>query len=152
MPKMVGKDSTCSIARGLDVLADAWSVLIVRDAIIAGSTRFQEFREGLGVAPNVLSNRLAHLVEEGVLERRSYREPGARPRDEYVLTEAGRSLSVVIGALSAWGRVHRPRADGTSPQFHLPDSDATAHLAFVTADGEEIEPGRVVAVRTPDRP
>lgn len=152
MPKTLGKDSTCSIARGLEVLGDAWTLLIVREAIIAGSTRFQEFRDALGVAPNILSKRLAHLVEQGVFERRTYQEPGSRPRDEYVLTDAGRSLSLVIGALSAWGRTHRPRADGTSPEFRLPESGTPARLAFVSSDGEEIAPERLVAMRKPDHP
>jgi len=63
MPKNLGKDSTCSIARALDVVGDAWTLLIVRDAMIKGSTRFQEFRDGLGIAPNILAKRLSALVD-----------------------------------------------------------------------------------------
>lgn len=150
MAKTLGKDSTCSIARSLEVLGDSWILLIVREAMVAGSTRFQEFRDALGVAPNILAKRLAVLVDEGLLERRTYQEPGARARAEYVLTEAGRSLSVVIAALATWGRTYRPRPDGTSPRFALEDSGTIARLAFVTDDGEAVPPARLAARRTAD--
>jgi DNA-binding HxlR family transcriptional regulator len=150
MTETLGKESTCSIARSVDVLGDSWTLLIVREAMINGARRFQEFRTSLGVAPNILSKRLAALVDEGILERRRYQEAGSRPRDEYILTRAGRSLSPVIGALSAWGRTFRPRPDGTSPDFSLVDSGTPARLAFVTADGEEVAPDRLVATRVAD--
>lgn len=150
MPKTLGKDSTCSIARSLDVLGDSWTLLIVREAMLADSTRFQEFRDALGIAPNILAKRLAVLVDEGLMERRTYREPGLRARDEYVLTEAGRGMSVIIAALATWGRTYRPRADGTSPRFVLEDSDTAARLAFVTPDGDVVPPARLIAHRTAD--
>ncbi|WP_329459949.1 winged helix-turn-helix transcriptional regulator [Streptomyces sp. NBC_01497] len=152
MPKVLGKDSTCSIARSLGVVGDSWTLLIIREALVAGSTRFQEFRDALGVAPNVLTTRLASLVDEGLMTRTTYREQGARTREQYVLTDAGRSLSSVMAALAEWGRSHRPRPDGTSPQFMTADSGATAQLAFVGADGEKLPPEGLVAVRTPDVP
>src|SRR5689334_3161019 len=129
MPKSLGKDSTCSIARSLEVLGDRWTLLIVREALIAGSTRFQEFREALGIAPNLLTQRLTFLIEEGLLTRRTYQEAGTRSRDEYVLTEAGRSLNLVIAALSDWGRTRRARPDGTSPAFTVEDSGTPVRLA-----------------------
>ncbi|GHH84120.1 HxlR family transcriptional regulator [Streptomyces sulfonofaciens] len=150
MNKVLGKDSTCSIARSLDVFGDSWTLLIIREAIVAGSTRFQEFREALGIAPNILAKRMALLVEEGLMERRTYREPGVRARDEYVLTEAGRSLTPVIAALAAWGRAYRPRPDGTSPRFTSEDSGTVAQLAFVTAEGDRVPPARLTARRFAD--
>jgi DNA-binding HxlR family transcriptional regulator len=150
MAKALGKDATCSIARCLGAVGDSWTLLIVREAIIAGSTRFQDFRDDLGIASNILTARLATLVDEGLMERRTYQEAGARPRDEYVLTEAGRSLSLVIAALSDWGRTYRPRPDGTSPQFTTEESGALARLAFVTDDGEVAVPSGLVARRTAD--
>jgi DNA-binding HxlR family transcriptional regulator len=151
MPKSLGKDSTCSIARSLEVLGDRWTLLILREALIEGSTRFQEFREALGVAPNLLTQRLAFLIEQGLLTRRTYQEAGARPRDEYVLTETGRSLNLVIAALSDWGRTRRPCPDGTSPSFAVEDSRAPVRLAFVTEDGDQVDAEQLVARRTPDR-
>ncbi|WP_030186212.1 winged helix-turn-helix transcriptional regulator [Streptomyces sp. NRRL S-813] len=150
MTKTLGKDSTCSIARSLEVLGDTWTLLIIREAVVAHSSRFQEFREALGIAPNILAKRLALLVEEGLMERRTYREPGERSRDEYVLTEAGRSLTVIMGALAAWGRRYRPRPDSTSPRFTLEDSGKAVQLAFVTEDGDRVPPGKLTARRTAD--
>jgi DNA-binding HxlR family transcriptional regulator len=151
MADAVGKDSTCSIARSIEVLGDSWTLLIVREAMIGGTTRFQDFRDRLGVAANILTKRLSLLVDEGLFERRTYREPGARTRAEYVLTDAGRSLSVVIAALAEWGRTHRPRPDSTSPRFFVEESDTPAQLAFVAADGSHVAPETLVARRTKDR-
>jgi DNA-binding HxlR family transcriptional regulator len=150
MPKALGKDSTCSIARALEVLGDTWTLLIIREAVVSRSTRFQEFRDELGVAPNILAKRLAFLVEEGLMVRRTYQEPGSRARDEYVLTEAGESLSLVIGALADWGRAHRPRPDGTSPRFLVEESGIPAQLAFVTPAGDHVPPDQLVARRAAD--
>ncbi|MEV5499277.1 helix-turn-helix domain-containing protein [Nonomuraea fuscirosea] len=150
MAKTLGKESTCSIARSLEAVGDTWTLLIIREAMLTGATRFQEFREALGVAPNILSKRLEKIVEDGLMERRTYREPGSRPRDEYVLTESGRALTLVIGALADWGRVYRPRQDGTSPCFAGEKTGGIARLGFVTADGDFAQPAELVAQRTPD--
>jgi DNA-binding HxlR family transcriptional regulator len=150
MAKQLGKDSACSIARSLEIIGDAWSLLIVREAIVSGSTRFQEFKDALGVAPNILTTRLAKLVSDGVFERRSYQEPGSRSRDHYVLTERGRSLSLVVAALAEWGRTARPRTDGTSPVFTDSETGELAQLAFVTPSGRSTPPARLQARRTAD--
>jgi len=93
----------CPIARSLDRVGEWWSILILRDASL-GLTRFDEFQESLGIAPNILTRRLKALVEAGLLERRRYSE--RPPRDEYVLTEAGRDFRPVLWALLAWGNKH----------------------------------------------
>ncbi len=97
-------DQPCLIARSLALVGDAWSMLIIRDAH-AGSTRFDEFRKNLGIAPTPLATRLAAMTEEGLLEKRRYSE--RPPRDEYVLTDAGRDFLPVLFALAAWGAKHR---------------------------------------------
>ena len=95
---------TCPIARSLDVLGDAWTILILRDAS-AGLTRFDQFRKSLGIAPTMLTKRLAMLTEEKLLEKRQYSE--RPPREEYVLTEAGRDYVPVLFMIAAWGQKHR---------------------------------------------
>ncbi len=90
----------CPIARTLERVGEWWSILILRDAF-AGRTRFEEFQTSLGIAPNMLSRRLAALVEAGMLERRRYSE--RPPRDEYVLTARGRDFHDVLLALLAFG-------------------------------------------------
>jgi DNA-binding HxlR family transcriptional regulator len=89
----------CSIARALEVVGERWSLLIVRDALFAGVTRFTDFQHNLGIATNVLQKRLDAFVDAGLMERRG--EPDA-PRD-YVLTEQGRDLAPVLVALTQWG-------------------------------------------------
>jgi DNA-binding HxlR family transcriptional regulator len=90
----------CSIAQALDVVGEWWTLLIVRD-VAYGLSRFGELQEDLGVSANVLSDRLATLVEAGVLATRPYQT--APERREYVLTEKGRELIPVLVALKRWG-------------------------------------------------
>jgi DNA-binding HxlR family transcriptional regulator len=94
---------TCPIARSLERVGEWWSMLILRDAF-AGKTRFDEFQKSLGIATNMLSRRLAALVEAGMLERRRYN--AHPPRDEYVLTDRGRDFHTVLMALLAFGNRH----------------------------------------------
>lgn len=90
----------CPIARSLDLVGEAWSLLIVRDALL-GATRFQDFQARLGMPPSTLTRRLDQLTRQGLLTRTVYEE---RPvRERYELTEKGAELAPVLLALSAWG-------------------------------------------------
>jgi DNA-binding HxlR family transcriptional regulator len=102
------ENQNCSVARSLEVLGDRWTLLILRDAFV-GVRRFDEFQRDLGVARNVLTDRLQRLVDEGVLERRRYQE---RPeRFEYRLTEKGIDLWPALISLMKWGdRYYAPPA------------------------------------------
>jgi DNA-binding HxlR family transcriptional regulator len=97
-------EATCPIARSVAFVGDAWSLLILRDASL-GITRFDDFRKSLGIAPTMLTRRLGTLTEEGLLEKRRYSE--RPPRDEYLLTGAGRDFLPVLFMIGAWGRQHR---------------------------------------------
>jgi DNA-binding HxlR family transcriptional regulator len=90
----------CSAARALESVGERWSLLILRDAVFAGITRFADFHRSLGIARNVLSARLEHFVAEGLMERRP---AGESKYQEYVLTEKGRDLRPIIIALINWG-------------------------------------------------
>ena len=97
------KELNCSIFRAMDVLGDRWTMLVLREAFV-GVRRFTEMQRDLGVARNVLTDRLNHLVELGVLERRQYQE---RPvRYEYRLTDMGKQLQPAILTLMHWGDQH----------------------------------------------
>jgi DNA-binding HxlR family transcriptional regulator len=90
----------CSVARALELVGERWTLLIIRDAFL-GLNRFEQFQENLGIARNVLTDRLGRLVEEGILERVRYSE---RPeRYEYRLTQKGRDLNLAITSLRQWG-------------------------------------------------
>jgi DNA-binding HxlR family transcriptional regulator len=93
----------CPIARCLERIGDWWSILILRDAL-HGMTRFDQFQESMGIAPNILTRRLRQLTEVGLLERRLYSQHP--PRYEYVLTESGRDFRPVMLSLLAWGNRH----------------------------------------------
>ena len=96
-------DMACPIARSLEQVGEWWSMLILRDAF-AGKTRFDEFQASLGIAPNMLTRRLASLVEAGMLEKRLYSEHP--PRHDYVLTARGRDFRTVLLAMLDFGQRH----------------------------------------------
>jgi DNA-binding HxlR family transcriptional regulator len=103
----------CPIARGLEHVGEWWSMLILRDAI-RGATRFEQFQESLGIAPGILTRRLAALTAAGLLERRRYSHHP--PRDEYLLTPRGRDFRPVLLAMFAWGNRHFP-PEGTTARI-----------------------------------
>ena len=140
-------DSSCSIARSLGVLGERWTFLILREAF-GGLTRFAEFRDNLRIAPDILTDRLATLVKYGVMERVPYQEPGERARSAYVLTPAGRELSVVLAALQQWGDEHLPWPDGPSVLRRVRGSDVPVHVGFVDDRGQEVSQMDVATVRT----
>ena len=140
-------ESTCSIARSLGVLGERWTLLILRDAMMGG-TRFAQFRASLGIAPDVLSDRLATLVDYGVMEREPYQDPGARSRFEYRLTPAGRELQTLLAALQQWGDDHLPWPDGPSILRRVRGTDDPVHVGFVDRHGREVDPVDVDMVRT----
>lgn len=131
-------DDKCPIARGLACAGDSWSFLILRDAA-QGLTRFDQFRKSLGIAPTILTKRLAALTEEGLLEKRRYSEHP--PRDEYILTAAGRDFLPIIVMIGAWGLRHR--------------NDVKTIRFYDAETGQEIQPVAIDAVtgaRIADRP
>ena len=99
----------CSVARSLEVIGERWTLLIVRDAVL-GLERFEEFQESLGIASNVLTNRLRLLCDEGVLERVPDPQRPGRPR--YVLTDKGRELAPALIVFMKWGDRHYPTPNG----------------------------------------
>jgi DNA-binding HxlR family transcriptional regulator len=133
----------CSIARALEVVGDRWTLLVIRDVVL-GNHRFDELVASLGVASNVLTDRLSRLVAEGILERVRYSQ---RPqRFEYHLTAKGRELGVCLIALMQWGdryvsdeppRIARRRNDRSPVSARLVSADGS-----IVPSGElELAPG-----------
>ena len=145
---LTARNPRCSVARSLEVLGEKWTLLVVREAFF-GRTRFAEFRERLGIAPDVLADRLATLVDAGVFERRAYREPGEREREEYVLTDAGRALLPVLGALVQWGDAYRPTGFGPATRYTDSRSGDGVRLAFVDPSGHEVPLDDIAVVTGP---
>jgi len=108
VPKRYGQ--ACPVAKALEVIGDRWTLLLVRD-LLPAPRRFQDLQQSLaGIPPNILSGRLKLMEEHALVARRFYSEHP--PRAEYALTDKGRELGVVVGALAAWGsrHVHRQTA------------------------------------------
>ena len=125
------ENAECPVARSLEAVGDAWSVLIVREAF-AGKRRYGEFEKGLGVAKNILTVRLRKLVALGVLEQ----VPGEGPYHEYALTEKGRGLYLVLTAIRQWGE----GCGGEAPYVLVDrrDGKPVRPLVFHAHDGREL--------------
>jgi DNA-binding HxlR family transcriptional regulator len=95
----------CPVARALSVVGDRWTLLILRDCFL-GVSKFEDFQKSLGVTRHVLSARLKHLVDEGVLKKHEYSK--RPPRYEYLLTDKGRALGPALSSLKDWGKAFMP--------------------------------------------
>jgi DNA-binding HxlR family transcriptional regulator len=95
----------CPVARTLAIIGERWTILILRDLVLHGPRKFQDFEQSLvGISPNTLSARLKVLEENGIVVRRFYEEHP--PRAEYVLTDKGHELRFALKALREWGLKH----------------------------------------------
>ncbi len=123
----------------LAIVGERWTLLVVREVGL-GVRRFDELAEATGAPRAVLADRVKRLVDAGVLEPRTYRNPGARPRQEYVLTPAGVDLVPVLSALSDWGEQH---LGGGLPDVSYRHSGCGHRLTtrLVCECGEQVEPG-----------
>lgn len=135
------EDQVCSIARALGLVGERWTLLIVRDALL-GLRRFDEFQESLGIARNVLTDRLARLVEHGVFERVRYQDRPARY--EYRLTPMGQELFMPLLALMHWGDRHLAGEEGP-PRLaeHAGCGGLVAEQLACTGCGQTVSPGQV---------
>ena len=137
MPKRYNQ--ACPVAKSLEVVGDRWTLLVVRD-LLSGPRRFQDFLGTLpGIAPNILSARLKLMEEHGLIVREFYSD--RPPRAQYVLSEKGRELGMVVGALAAWdGRhvhkqtwlVHAGCGHPVSVGYYCPDCGEGVRGADVT--------------------
>lgn len=139
LPRTYGGQN-CSIARTLEVIGDRWTMLVIRDAFL-GVGRFDDFQRSLGIARNVLADRLARLCAEGVLRRRSYQQ---RPeRYEYELTEQGLDLWPVLVSLLTWGDRYRAESGPPRVILHRDCGGRITARATCSACGAVLNPGDV---------
>jgi DNA-binding HxlR family transcriptional regulator len=137
----------CSIERCLEFLSDRWSFLILREALLFRVTRFADFQGKLGIAPNVLSNRLDTLVKAGVLTKRAYQEPGARKRFSYHATPAAEELAVALAALQQWGDEHNPPRKGRTIERRSP-AGKPVRVGFLDDDDNALPVSDVAFIKT----
>ena len=141
--------SRCSVAGTLAVVGEKWSLLILREAFL-GVRRFADFQRILGAPKAVLAERLATLVEQGILARVPYRAAGERQRHEYRLTQKGLDLYPTLVALMQWGDTY---LGGEAPPpvelHHRGDCEASVHLSLVCGAGHVLGGAREVRAITP---
>lgn len=124
----------CSVAATLAIVGERWTLLVLREAFY-GVRRFDDFQRHLGVARNMLTDRLATLVEHGLLTRTPYREHGRRERHEYRLTPSGRELLPAVLALMQWGDAHLAGPAGPPVTVTHRGCGASVHAELVCASG-----------------
>ncbi|MFG2071553.1 DNA-binding transcriptional regulator, HxlR family [Nonomuraea maritima] len=134
--------TNCSIERTLGIVGEKWTFLVLREAF-NGVRRFADMQAHTGAPRQVLSARLTRLVDEGLLRKEPYREPGQRQRDEYRLTEKGRDLYPLLVSLMHWGDRYLAD-DGPPVQLTHRDCGAPVELRFRCADGHEVAGPREV--------
>jgi DNA-binding HxlR family transcriptional regulator len=131
----------CPIERTMALLGTKSAMLIMREAYY-GTTRFDDFWRRVGVTRAAAAARLSELVAAGLLERRPYREPGQRSREEYVLTDAGLDFMPVVWAMFEWGQRHLPRP--TPLRLTHRDCGADATVTIRCADGHDVPADELV--------
>ncbi|WP_111719584.1 helix-turn-helix domain-containing protein [Homoserinimonas sp. OAct 916] len=140
-------ESSCGITRTLGVLSDPWTYLILRSSFL-GRRTFEEFRDALGIAIDVLSVRLKSLVTYGIFEKVPYQKAGQRTRHAYDRTVAGQELLTVLISLQQWGDEHLV---SNKPREILPvrqDSGRQIHVSLVDDDGSIVRSVDTAFVRT----
>jgi DNA-binding HxlR family transcriptional regulator len=144
-PREAWTADRCTIAKALEVVSTRSALLIMREAFY-GTTRFDDFAERVGLSEPVTASRLHELVEEGLLERENYREPGQRTRQQYRLTPKGADLFPVLVALMQWGDRWLDDRGGPVELIHR-DCGETVSLSVRCAAGHEVDTGEIDLAR-----
>ena len=148
-PREGWKAERCTIAKALEVVSTRSALLILREAFY-GTTRFDDFAERVGISEPVAAARLRELVDQGLLEREDYRDPGQRTRQQYRLTEKGADLFPVLVALMQWGDRWLDDRGGPIELLHR-DCGEPIGLELRCAAGHEVDTGEIDVARRRSR-
>jgi DNA-binding HxlR family transcriptional regulator len=136
----------CTVGRTMAILGERWTFVVVRE-VFNGVRRFDDIRRHSGIPRQVLSNRLALLVEQDVLRREPYHVPGERARHEYRLTEKGFDLYPVLVAIADWGDRYLADPAGPPVEFEHRECGAVVHSVLECAEGHRVDRPRDVVTR-----
>lgn len=136
----------CTIGRAMEILGERWTFVVLRE-VFNGVRRFEDMRAHTGIPRQVLTNRLAALVDHGILRREPYREAGQRERHEYRLTAQGLDLYPVLVAVAHWGDRYLADPDGPPVAFTHRDCEAHIEVRLRCAEGHDIDDPRAVVTR-----
>jgi DNA-binding HxlR family transcriptional regulator len=145
-PALAWSTGNCTVGRTMAILGERWTFVVLRE-VFNGVRRFEDIRRHSGIPRQVLSNRLALLVEQDVLRREPYRDPGERARHEYRLTEKGFDLYPVLVAVADWGDRYLVDPEGPPVEFTHRDCGAPVHSHLECAEGHRVERPREVVTR-----
>jgi DNA-binding HxlR family transcriptional regulator len=136
----------CTVGRAMEILGERWTFVVLRE-IANGIRRFDDMRVRTQIPRQVLTNRLALLVDSGVLRKVPYQEPGARVRHEYRMTEMGFDLWPVIVAVLQWGDRYLADPEGSPLSVVHRDCGATVHSELHCTAGHAVTDPRDVVAR-----
>jgi DNA-binding HxlR family transcriptional regulator len=132
------RPSDCNLAKSFSLVGDRWSLLILRGALY-GVRRFEDFQAELNIPRTILSVRLTKLVENGLMEKRQYKEPGGRARHEYVLTEMGQDMRLSFIAMTEWADRWIGRSKVRPVYFTKHTTGDVLRVALVDKKGREVK-------------
>jgi DNA-binding HxlR family transcriptional regulator len=133
----------CTIGAALAIVGEKWTFLVLREAF-NGVRRFEDIRRRISAPRQILSDRLARLVEQGVLRKVPYREAGQRARSEYRLTEKGLALFPVMVSLLEWGNAYASSPAGPVVELRHRDCGAPVRLQLACDEGHPVTSAREI--------
>jgi len=136
----------CQVGRALAVFGDRQTMVVIRE-VVNGVRRFDDMQKHSGLNRQVLSNRLGHLVDEGILRRVPYQPEGSRVRHEYRLTQKGLDLYPILTSLAQWGARYVADPEGAAVEMGHRDCGAEVHAVLVCDEGHQVTNLRDVAPR-----
>lgn len=145
-PALAWSAENCTVGRTMAILGERWTFVVLREAF-NGVRRFDDIRRHSGIPRQVLSNRLALLVEQDILRREPYQDPGERARHEYRLTEKGFDLYPVLVAIADWGDRYLADPGGPPVEFEHSDCGSPVHSSLECAKGHRVDRPRDVVTR-----
>ena len=145
-PAMRYSVDNCTVGRAMEILGERWTIVVLRE-VINGIRRFEDMRRHTTIPRQVLTNRLALLVEQGILRKEPYRAEGQRVRHEYRLTEKGIALYPVFVAIAQWGDRYLADPAGPPVEFAHRDCGEVVRVVPTCAAGHEIDDVRRIASR-----
>ena len=147
MPRALAYSTeNCTIGRAMEILGERWTLVVLRE-VFNGIRRFDDMRRHTGIPRQVLTNRLGLLVEQDLLRRVAYREPGQRERHEYRLTEKGFALLPVLVAVAHWGDRYLADPDGPPIQFVHRNCGSPVEMHLRCGAGHDVDEPRAVVGR-----
>jgi DNA-binding HxlR family transcriptional regulator len=145
-PALAFSMDNCQVAATMEVVGETGTMLVLRE-VFNGVRRFADMQRHSGLSRQVLSNRLATLVEHGILRREPYRDEGARVRHEYRLTAKGLDLYPVLTALAQWGERHLAGPEGVPVEIEHRGCGAVVRAVLVCDEDHRLDDPREVATR-----